>query len=258
VTEGLKGVNGFTLSVIESDIDTQLSATNPSDIAINQTHICIYGNSCPPEILDGLQGKKNCAVCPVAIGTPHDGVAIAAQIKYHVDNIAELNEQLLDEDLTSAECTSLRLARADELNFACSWFVRHKFIIAEAEKLGNYHVLEDGGEKIKTKLKYMMASNESEEIYSRLMETSSSPTMQSNKLKQIASRLSRKLVRMMGQGDIELPDIKPVEVALQFIGKVADVHGIPKNKLDELIKESGNTPTLPLGDLLQLGELDER
>lgn len=256
--DGLSGINGFTFSAIDSDIDVQFSATNPSEIAINQTHICIYGNNCPPDILNSLNGKKNCAVCPVAIGTPHDGVAIVAQIKYHVDNIADINQQLLDKDLNSAEITSLKLARADELNFACSWFVRHKFIVAEAEKHGIYHVLDDGGERVKTKLKYMMSSSESDEIYSRLMETKASPSLQSNKLKQLAARLSRKLVRVIEQGDIELPDVKPVELALQLIGKVADAHGIPQNKLDELVKEAAAIQKPSLEALLQISGPDER
>ena len=254
---GLSGINGFTLSAIETDIKIDLSAVNPSDIAINHTHICIYGNNCPPEILDSLQGKKNCAVCPVSIGTPHDGVAIVAQIKYHVDNIADINAQLKDENLISAEVMSLKLARADELNLACSWFVRHKFIVSEAHKYGDYYVLEDGGEKVKAKLKYMMSSNESEDIYSRLMETKSAPSMQSNKLKQTASRLSRKLAKAMNNGDIDLPDIKPIEMALALIEKVAGMHGIPTNKLNELIKESGNNPILSLDTLLQVGVSDE-
>lgn len=256
--DGLSGIKGFTFSAIESDIDVQFSATNPSEIAINQTHICIYGNNCPPDILNSLHGKKNCAVCPVAIGTPYDGVAVVAQIKYHVDNIADINQQLLDKDHSSAELNSLKIARADELNFACSWFVRHKFIVAEAEKHGNFHVLDDGGERVKTKLKYMLSSSESEEIYSRLMETKASPNMQSNKLKQLASRLSRKLVKVIERGDIELPDVKPVEMALQLIGKVADAHGIPHNKLDELMKESGSVQKLSIDDLLQISGPDER
>jgi hypothetical protein len=36
------------------------------------------------------------------------------------------------------------------------WFVRHKFIVSEEQKYGDYYVLEDGREK----LKYMMSSNE--------------------------------------------------------------------------------------------------
>jgi hypothetical protein len=42
-----------------------------------------------------------------------------AQIKYHVDNIADINAQLKDESLISAEMTSLKLAQTDELNLAC-------------------------------------------------------------------------------------------------------------------------------------------
>jgi hypothetical protein len=255
--KGLTGVKGFTMSAVDSDINIQLSATNPSDIAINHTHICIYENNCPPEILDSLQGKKNCAVCPVSIGTPHDGIAIAAQIKYHVDNISDINELLKDESLINAEKTSLMLARADELTLACSWFVRHKFLVSEAEKHSNYYVLEDGGEKVRKKLKYMMSSSESEEIHSRLMETKSAPSLQSNKLKQTAARLSRKLVRIIENGDIDIPDVKPVEVALSLIGKVAAAHGIPESKLNELIKESGNNPNLSLDNLLQIGGPDE-
>lgn len=258
ITEGLKGINGFTLSAIDENINVQLSTLNPSDIAVNHTHICIYGNDCPPDILSSFDGKKNCALCPVSIGTPHDGVAIVAQIKYHLDNISEINEHLESNNLTHSERRSFLKRRSDELNFACSWSVRHKFIMDSFEKDNNYCVLDDGKNRVKTKLEYVMPSTNGEELYSRLIETKFAPSLQSEKLKLSARRLVRKLLSRLDKGEVDLPEIKPIEMALSLMKKIVELHGISNKELEKLLEESAGYQKLPFDELLSLVSSDGR
>ncbi|WP_420598313.1 hypothetical protein [Neptuniibacter sp.] len=251
ISEGLNSISGFVLQRTETDIDIDLllSGCNPSDIAINRTHICPFNNECP----SGIEGidpiRKNCALCPVSISTKFDAPAIGARIKYLCDKIKEINEKLSHAGLIPSEIDVLSKERFNLLDEASSWYVRHNYLNSLIKDDGVL-TLSGGDSHILKQLKYIEPKNESEAIIARMHEVSNDPMLQSDTLKKVASRLSRKLLRKLKDETFVIPEANEVQVALSMINKIAHANDLSIEELPVLIKDCIHSHELPL-----LGEL---
>lgn len=234
---GLEGLGGFRLSVKKLNHEELPEQVNPNDIAVNATHICIYGNECPKVILDQL-GKKDCGLCPIAVSTPSDLVAIAAQIRFHADNIQELNSQIADLKISNSQRSVLIKQRVHECEQAASWHSRYEFIRIASQDEQGFIVLDDGLDEVKRTLKSISNLSNGEELYARLMEVQSSPTLQSGYLKRSAQKLSRKILRQIEADDYEVPDINPLEISIALLQKVAGMHKISSEDVKRLLDDS--------------------
>ncbi|MDX1751099.1 MAG: hypothetical protein R3271_12340 [Methylophaga sp.] len=235
--KGLEGLGGFRLAVKELNHDELPEQVNPNDIAVNATHICIYGNNCPKVILDKL-GKKDCGLCPIAVSTPSDLIAIAAQIRFHADNIQDLNNQIADLKISNSQRTALVNQRVHECEQAASWHSRYEFIRASSQDDDGFIVLDDGLDEVKRTLKSISNLSDGEQLYARLLEVQSSPTLQSHSLKRAAHRFSRKILRQIEADDYEIPEINPLEISLALLQKVASMHKISSEDIKKLLEES--------------------
>ena len=236
LSEGLKGIGGFTLttSKYESDnIDKILERCTPEQIAVNRTHICLFNNECPDHILDRLAHKKTCALCPVAISTKHDGPAISAQIKLHCDRILEINACLTNNNLKRTEIHQLQNERVEETRLAAAWLSRHKYIVGQINN-GSMIVLDDGFSDV-LRMRHKIPQNETEAIIARLHEVEGIPTLQSNKLKKIADRMSRKLLKILKNKDFELPETNEIDVVISLINKITDLYQLDSKQLVDLL-----------------------
>lgn len=236
---GLAGINGFTLARIRKpsdDIDKAIATASPSDIAVNRTHICLYNNECPEHILDRLDRTRNCALCPEAIGSSHDGPAIAATIKYHCDRINDINSMLEGGKLNKREREKLIQERVDETMLACSWFIRLKHINNHLTGENTWVVLGDGASATNRRLKYVMPKSDTEATMARIQEVEGIEALQSNRLKKAAERMSRKLLKALNRGEVELPEADEVEVAVALIKKVATTQQLSNSQVAALIE----------------------
>jgi len=237
IEKGLEGLGGFRLAVTELNQDELPEQINPNDIAVNATHICIYGNNCPKVILDKL-GKKDCGLCPIAVSTPSDLIAIAAQIRFHADNIQDLNNKIADLKISNSQRTALINQRIHECEQAASWHSRYEFIKTSSQDDDGFIVLDDGLDEVKRTIKSISNLSDGEELYARLLEVQSSPLLQSDHLKRAAHRFSRRILRQIEAGVYEIPDTNPLEISLALIQKVAGMHKISSDDVKRLLEES--------------------
>lgn len=235
---GIGGLNGFVFSIQtdRENVEINLDRIDPSDISIHATHICIYGDECPDDILESIK-EKNCALCPVAIGTVTDLPGIAAKIRYHAENIAQINEELSNNYLSKAESGSLKKRRLSELKQASSWFVRLNWIEKSATNKDDLITFSDGIGRVQEKVSKVDVSQGFEAVYARLKETRGTPSLQSEKLRIQADRISRKLTRVSGEDLSSVEKIGCVEKAAALIDKIASINGLTMDDV-QLILES--------------------
>lgn len=235
--QGINGLGGFQLSIKETHDDNNLPIVNPNDIAINNTHICIYGNDCPSEILKVL-GKKDCALCPIAVSTASDLIGISAQIRFHADNITDFTDKISSPNISDSERQRLNKARFEEIIKISGWHARYEFIRTTVTDSKGFISLDDGADRIKKTIRALKSLSEGQALYARLEQVKSVPSLQSEKLRRTASRLSRKILKSIKADEYEVPDSNPVEVSLALISKVANAHGIEPNKIHFLLEDT--------------------
>jgi hypothetical protein len=238
---GLQGLSGFRLAVKSVD-DSKIPVVNINDIAINSTHICIYGNDCPKEILVLIGGKKKCGICPVAISTASDLIPISAQIRFHADNISDYTKQLSIKNINPNEKNALIKKRIEECDQAASWYARHEFIRRATTAPNGFITLEDGRDRVQRTIQAISGIDQGSALYCRLKEVDSFPSLQSERLKRTANRVSRKILNHLKQENFELPDIDPVGIAVGLIAKVANMHSFSSDHIKVLLDEAASPP----------------
>jgi len=232
-------------SVDDFDIDDEIRRAPDRNIAVNRTHICPYGNTCPKKIRVILDNKKLCGLCPAALSFKSDAPAIAAEIRRLGDEIADLSNAINSGDLTDGEkdsCCHKRMVLTQEL---AAWICRHDYLIEMSE--GEILLGEDGEGHFKRKLTYLKPDKDwSEDMTAvwRIIETSEVKTLQSERLRAQARRISRKLASRITSDVMDAIEADPVKAAALTVQKYARLQGLG---LDEVVKQLDAVSNEPSG-----------
>ena len=226
-----------SINIDDFDLNDEYKKAPDREISVNRTHICPYGNTCPKKIKVVLE-KKLCGICPAALSFPSDAPAIAATIRKIGDQVADLSNLINSGDLTDAERSDSQEERMDLIAKFSAWMVRHDQLI----KMTNGEILlgENGSDHFRQKLVYSKPdvdwSDERKNLW-RIIETSETKTLQSERLKLTAQRYAREMIsrinpELIGQLQTQI-DIDPIKAAALFVEKTARLEGV---SLDDVVK----------------------
>ncbi|WP_449288413.1 hypothetical protein [Marinobacter salarius] len=235
-----QGISQDIVSIASRDLDDfdigeEIRRAPDRNIAVNRTHICPYGNTCPKKIKAILDNKKLCGLCPASLSFKSDAPAIAAEIRRLGDEIADLSNTINSGDLTDGEKDTYCNKRMTLTQELAAWMCRHDYLIEMSE--GEILLGEDGEGHFKRKLTYHKPDNnwsEDEIALWRIIETSEVKTLQSERLRVEARRISRKLAIRITQEVMEAIEADPVKAAALTVQKYARLQGIG---LDEVVKQ---------------------
>jgi hypothetical protein len=222
-------------TIDDFDIDEEIRRAPDRNIAVNRTHICPYGNTCPKKIKAILDNKKLCGLCPAALSFKSDAPAIAAETRRLGDEIADLSNAINSGDLTEGEKDShchKRMVLTQEL---AAWVCRHDYLIEMSE--GEILLDVDGEGHFKRRLTYQKPDknwSDDEVTLWRIIETSEVKTLQSERLRAQARRMSRKLATRITSEVLDAIETDPVKAAALTVQKYARIQGIG---LDEVAKQ---------------------
>ncbi len=207
------------------DIDTC------DELALNWTHICPFGNNCPNEVVRTI-GRMKCHLCPKAIMFKKHGPAIAAKIRTLFEEISDIYTRLAESGVSKADVELYNFQTAEKVLEASSWKVRHDLLESQ-----NLVVLDSKG--VLDNMTYLKPGSFKESLYYRLKEVADIPALQSDKLRRMAERISRKLNRVIPDLptliDFEKENLheNPVAHALRTLEIVAELQGTTVEKLLE-------------------------
>ena len=100
--------------------------------------------------------------------------------------------------------------------------------------------LGDGIDQVRKTIKSIGSLSKGQALYSQLEQVKSIPSLQSDKLRRTASRLSRKILRGINADTYDIPDANPVEISLALISKVVNAHGIDSTQIPLLLEDIAN------------------
>ena len=237
-SSGLAALNAFHLDTIKvpelknKHIDDLLRSLPIDNISINRTHICPYNNVCPRSLQKEFDGLQNCAICPFAISTINDAPAIASTIKFHSDQVKEYSN-LLKQELSKIERDKISNQRVESLTLMSSWLLRLKILddFYTSETYDNYVVLSSSVDQVNNQLVRVKSDNS---FIQNMLAVQNIPTLQSETMKKIAKRLSRKLLNT----NLDIPDVSEVETACLLIKKVADLHSLTLSDIEKLVNKA--------------------
>lgn len=203
-----------------------LNTASTDEVVFNWTHICPHGNKCPTDVIRQV-GERNCHICCKAIMDKHNASAIGAKIRQLLDDVCDLDRKMNHEQYTEQDKSDLMYERQEKVLKASSWKVRLDFINENGGMLvGNKTSVIDN-------MKYIPPGSVKHSLYCRLKETENVPALQSNQLKAIASRISRKLIVSLSEIDKDIErdfeikmDYDPVGFALNNLKIMADLQGV--------------------------------
>lgn len=201
------------------------------ELAFNWTHICPFGNNCPNEVVAEV-GRMNCHICPKAIMTKFHKASIASLIRTLVEDICDIDSRINESGMTKSDLQQLKYEKSTKLLKASSWNVRH-------DLLKNQDVVVLDVKGVLANMVYLKPGTFKHSLYLKLKENEDSPALQSNKIRKVAERLSRKLIRAIPdlKNLVEFSDEKfddnPVKQALNTLNMVAEYTGVTVEKLLE-------------------------
>lgn len=217
---------------ITTEIGAGIADIETSDaLAFNWTHICPFDNNCPNEVVAEI-GRMNCSICPKAVLTKHHGPAIASKTRSVLEDIYGLHERKNESGVSKADLQRYTFEIGTKVKEACSWKVRLDLLNDQ-----NVSVLDAKG--VLANMTYLKPGTFKHSLSLQLKENENSPALQSDKIRKIADRLSRKLIKAIP----ELPNLidfsnerfddNPVTQALNTLKVVAEYQNTTVEKLLE-------------------------
>jgi len=251
-----KGITDRYLSVSaaevdEFDLDEEYIRALDKDIAVNRTHICPYNNKCPPKIRKILENRKLCGICPAALSFSSDGPAIAAKIKQLGDEIADLSLAINSGTLVEGEREELHHKRVLLLAEFSAWMGRHDQLLTMTK--GQILIGESGHDHYSYILSYHKPDqNWSEEktYLWRIFETAEVKTMQSGRLRKMARRYARRLIKHIDSDAMDKIEVDPVRVAALLIEKIAALNGLSLEQALNCVSGDRLVESTPMEKLL--------
>ena len=207
------------------DIDTC------DELSLNWTHICSFGNNCPNEVVRTI-GRMKCHICPKALMLKKHGPAIAAKIKSLLEDINYLYFRLSESGISNTDVELYKFQIAEKGLEASCWKVRH-------DLLDSQDIVVIDVEGVLKNMTYLKPGSFKESLYYRLKEIADVPSLQSETIRRVAERISRKLYKVIE----DLPTLidfeneslheNPVAHAVRTLEIVAEYQGTTVEKLLE-------------------------
>jgi len=224
---------------ITMDISSGIDDLETCDeLAFNWTHLCPHANNCPNEVLRTI-GAMQCHICPKALSLKHHKGALLIKIKALLDDVKDMRERLKESGVSKADEELLTFEIKEKVREASCWKVRHDIL-----KSQDLVVLDSKG--VLDNMTYVEKGSFKHHLYIRLKEVADTPALQSDKIRRIADRISRKLYKVID----DLPALidfenerlheNPVAHAIRTLEIVADYQGTTVEKLLEAPTEKNN------------------
>lgn len=224
---------------ITMDIGSGIDDLDTCDeLAFNWTHICPHANNCPNEVLRTI-GAMKCHICPKALSLKHHKGALLIKIKALLDDVKDMRERLKESGISKADEELITFEIKEKVHQASCWKVRHDLL-----KNQDLVVLDSKG--VLKNMTYVEPGSFKHHLYIRLKEVADTPALQSDRIRKIADRISRKLYNVID----DLPALidfenerlheNPVAHAIRTLEIVADYQGTTVEKLLEAPTEKNN------------------
>lgn len=228
---------------ITMDISSGIDDLDTCDeLAFNWTHLCPHANNCPNEVLRTI-GAMQCHICPKALSLKHHKGALLIKIKALLDDVKDMRERLKESGVSKADEELLTFEIREKVREASCWKVRHDIL-----KSQDLVVLDSKG--VLDNMTYVEKGSFKHHLYIRLKEVADTPALQSDKIRRMADRISRKLYKVID----DLPALidfenerlheNPVAHAIRTLEIVADYQGTTVEKLLETPTEKKNSNEL--------------
>jgi hypothetical protein len=199
---------GPPLSTPDKTEALELLRTSPlAHITFRDTHICPVGEHCPEEVVKLFGQKRRCGACPLACKSVDHLPAIAAVQRMLIERVrSNLShyKRMRDRGDQDSALASLHDTIVDDYDEYVAWKIAEESLWIIYAKLGDaateqLHVFQP--ELVREHLRRVVApTNEREFLLRRILEADAYPTMATDRLRQLAERMKR---RMFVSMDVE-------------------------------------------------------
>lgn len=244
-----------------------------ADVAFNKTEVCPYGNKCPPEIVEELQGLQRCGLCRCAVRFVDHLQAVVAkkrqvsEVVDELEGILSVDAKTLNAKYTPEELNLLETERSRLCEDLAGWTLSEEVLEVIRQRLASGQdtrtwtvqrpeIVERDLRRVSVK------TSGTEYLLARLGECIAFPMLESSQVRARFDMLRRELLARAGNLRAAFAASVPVDPAAECAGllrTVMESAGLTVEQLAELLSHDGHLATLPKANLrlLAMDEEDE-
>lgn len=243
--------------------DERLRNSPFSRLVFRETHVCVVGEECPPEVVEITGGRRHCGMCPLGMKCVDHLTAIAARRSYLYECIVYLRGRC--EKLEAAgegkAAQEMREKLATNISELTGWKIAEDTLTVIREEIErnisqnpacDAQFYTSRPEIVKQHLeKIAKHSTEAEFVLQRMLDSDAYPSMETPHVSAAASKLRRRLMAGKDEPGLAIDQFgsDDVKIVASHLRLLMQVHGVTLSQVAKLLEEGVTLPLLSKASL---------